>query len=284
MDGVLVVDKPGGMTSHDVVARVRKVLGTRKVGHGGTLDPDATGVLVLGIGRATRLLSYAQGDSKRYAARVRFGTSTTTQDASGEVLERKLAEVTKEDVERELKAFRGTIDQVPPMVSAVKIGGERLYRKARRGESVERPARTVTIHSLEMSDFEGGAEPEVSLEIECSGGTYVRTLAHDLGANLGCGAHLASLRRTRSGAFSLDDAVPLDEVGPEALLPLLDAVRGLPKLEVDEPTADKIAVGRPLERLPSEHLGPCALVRDGELLAIYRNETDRAVPDKVIPR
>lgn len=284
MDGVLVIDKPAGMTSHDVVDRVRKALGTRKVGHGGTLDPDATGVLVLGIGRATRFLSYAQSSPKRYLASVRFGVTTTTQDASGEVLEEKAVDIGEEDVARELKAFEGEIEQVPPMVSAVKIGGERLYRKARRGETVERPARRVTIHDLKLLSFVPGNEASADLDVTCSGGTYIRTLASDLGDRLGCGAHLAGLQRIAAGGFELSEAVVLDEAGPDRLLPLVEVARDLESIELTAEQAAAVAHGRALAPPGEAPEGPIALIFEGELMGVYSRKEDRLVAERVVGR
>lgn len=283
MNGVLVVDKPAGMTSHDVVARVRKALGTRKVGHAGTLDPDATGVLVLGIGTATRLLDYAKEMPKRYTAVARFGTTTTTQDASGEVVETRPVAFGHDELSAALDRFRGPIEQIPPMVSAVKVGGERLYKKARRGEEVERPARSVTIHALELIDFSGD---EAILDVTCSAGTYIRTLIHDLGATLGCGAHMASLRRTEAAGFSEADGVPLDDVTVNALRPLTDAVRGMHQAFVDDEAARLVKDGR---RLPLEGEfevldGPVALIYDDDVLAVYRRDGEELVAEKVLPR
>lgn len=284
MDGVLVIDKPAGMTSHDVVDKVRKALQTKKVGHGGTLDPDATGVLLVGVGKATRFLSYAQAAPKSYRARVRFGTSTSTQDASGEVIHTRPAVITAADVEAVLPRFTGDIEQVPPMVSAVKVDGERLYRKALRGEEVERKPRPVHIYDLEMSGFSGGDEPEIHLDVRCSGGTYVRTLAHDIGELLGCGAHLRSLRRTEANGFTVEDAVALDEVGPGSLRPLTDAVRDLPSVEVDTAQAKDVSFGRPLS-IEGDLADGCftAVVNDGQLLGVYRAEGGRLLPERVVP-
>jgi tRNA pseudouridine55 synthase len=286
VDGVLVVDKPSGMTSHDVVDEVRRVLGTRKVGHGGTLDPDATGVLVVGIGKATRLLSYAQAVPKRYLATVRFGITTTTQDASGEVLERREAVVTPEAVTVELRMFVGEIEQVPPMVSAVKIGGERLYRKARRGEDVERPARRVRVYAADLLSFREGTQPEADVDVRCSAGTYIRTLAHDLGERLGCGAHLVSLRRTEAGGFEPADACALTDVGPERILPMLDVVRALPQTEVDEDEAAAVANGRPLPAVNGslDEGAATALLHGGRLLAVYRRKGGTLVAERVVPQ
>ena len=283
MNGVLVVDKPPGMTSHDVVDRVRRVLGTRKVGHAGTLDPDATGVLVLGIGSATRLLDYATQAPKRYLAVARFGTATSTQDASGEVIETRPVDLHADDVETALKRFRGAIEQTPPMVSAVKVGGERLYRKARRGEEVARAARTVTIYDLELTAFSGD---EATLDVTCSAGTYIRTLIHDLGAELGCGAHMATLRRTEAAGFREDEALPLDDVTVDGLRPLTDAVRTIRQATIDDGAALLVKDGR---RLPPESDlegvdGLVALIHDGDVLAVYRRAGDELVAEKVMPR
>ncbi len=279
-DGVLVIDKPAGMTSHDVVDSIRKVFHTKKVGHGGTLDPDATGILILGLGRATRFLAYSQGAPKRYSARARFGIATSTQDASGEVIAEHPADVTEDQVVAALQGFRGPIEQVPPMVSAVKVGGERLYKKARRGEEVDRPPRAVEIHSLELTSFD---HPHANLDVVCSGGTYIRTLVHDLGATLGCGAHLVELRRTEAGGFTLDDAVLLKDASPDALRPLLDAVRQLPSIEADDGTAEHVSHGRALPAPDGLVDGTeVAVVRDGELLGVYKREGEALKPDRVV--
>ncbi len=282
-DGVLVVDKPAGVTSHDVVDEVRKRLGTRKVGHAGTLDPDATGILVLGLGRATRFLDYAQAVPKRYIATASFGAATTTQDASGEVVERRAADFDRADLEQALERFRGPIDQVPPMVSAVKVKGERLHARARRGESVDRPARRVVIHELKLRAFVPGTAPEATLEVQCSAGTYVRTLVHDLGGDLGCGAHLTALRRVAAGGFAEDDAIPLERVSGAGVRPLLDVVAGLPRIELGDADAALVRNGRPL--VNAARLGPgeiTAIVRDGLLLAVYRASGESLVAERVV--
>jgi tRNA pseudouridine55 synthase len=227
VDGVLVCDKPAGMTSHDVVARVRRLAGQRRVGHGGTLDPPATGVLVLALGRATRLLPFLPMEPKRYLARIAFGSETDTLDAGGTVTATADAAGLREAAVRgALAGFLGPQEQVPPMVSAVKVGGERLYAKARRGESVERAARPIVVHALELVDFAAGERPQATVAVTCSGGTYVRSLAADLGRTLGTLAHLAGLRRTAAGRFDERDAHTLPELealagsrpaGPEAV-------------------------------------------------------------------
>jgi tRNA pseudouridine55 synthase len=284
MDGVLIVDKPAGMTSHDVVDVVRGKLGTKRVGHAGTLDPEATGLLVLGVGRATRLLSYAQSAPKRYLARAVFGIATTTQDAWGDVIKRRPARVTRGEVERALAGFVGEIEQVPPMVSAVKVGGERLYRKARRGESVVRPPRRVTIYSAALVGWRGGARPEGELDVRCSAGTYVRTLVSDLGETLGCGAHLAALRRTEAGGYTEADGVLLGDVGAHALRPLIAAVAGMARLEADGEAVSRVAHGRPLPLGPQAPADgeSVAVVRDTDLLAVYARRGDVLVAERVV--
>lgn len=286
MDGVVAIDKPAGMTSHDVVDEVRRRLGISKVGHGGTLDPDATGVLVVGAGRATRFLSYAQRAPKRYAAAARFGTTTTTQDASGDVLEHRPCSFDRVDLDRAIGELTGEIRQTPPMVSAIKVGGERLYKKALRGEEIERPARAVTIYELSVTDFAGGPRPEARLDVRCSSGTYVRTLVHDIGARLGCGAHIRSLRRTEAGGWGESDLVALDELGASDLQPLAYVVRELPAVEVDELESAAVANGRPLTRTrwPVVEGSSVAIIRSGRLLAVYRWEEDRLVAERVVAR
>jgi tRNA pseudouridine55 synthase len=231
--GVLVIDKPAGMTSHDVVARVRRVLGIRRVGHAGTLDPEATGVLVLCVGEATRLLEYLTGSDKVYEGVVRFGVGTDTDDASGRVIARAPAwHVTREAVEEAAKALCGTIRQRPPAFSAVHVEGRRAYELARAGQAVELPERTVQIHRLEVRRFEAGEMPWAEFETACSKGTYVRALCRDWGLKLGVPAHLERLRRLRSGPFGIEQAVELEAwaASPEpqnSLLPMRDAVRGM---------------------------------------------------------
>jgi tRNA pseudouridine55 synthase len=278
VDGILVVDKPAGMTSHDVVAVVRRTLGERRVGHAGTLDPGATGVLVLGVGRATRLLRFVEIYDKTYEAEVVLGAETTTQDAEGEmVAEADASHLTREQVERAAEAMTGEIDQVPPMVSAVKVGGERLYRKARRGEEVDRESRRVTVHELAVVSFTPGRRARAGMRIRCSRGTYVRTIAHDLGRALGVGGHVAVLRRESVGPFRSGDAVALHDVSPAALRPMIEAVAAYPRRTVDAAGALALAQGKPATAFaePGPHavVGPDGLVamaedRDGVARAI----------------
>lgn len=290
MDGVLVVDKPVGITSHDVVAAVRRAAGQRKVGHAGTLDPDATGVLVVCLGKATRLVPYLQASMKTYDARLRLGVETTTLDASGETIaERDASGIDEARFCEALKSFVGEIRQVPPMVSAVKVGGERLYRKARRGEVVERSARTVQIHDIVLEDFEPGPRAEAAFLVTCSPGTYVRTLAADIGTWLGVGAHLIALRRLGSGWFSLEEAVDLDAVAElgasgrlaETLLTPAKAVAGYPAVRLDAEAARALSHGRSLP--PTGYDGPvAALDLEGQLLAMVADREGAARPLTVL--
>jgi tRNA pseudouridine55 synthase len=246
--GLLVVDKPSGLTSHDVVARARRALRTRAVGHAGTLDPMATGVLVLGVGRATKLLGHLALDDKEYLATIRLGASTTTDDAEGVVLaETDASTVDLEGVRRGLAALTGPIQQVPSSVSAIKVGGQRAYKLARAGEHVELAARPVTVKRFELlAVHRGTAVTDLDVLVECSTGTYVRALARDLGAALGTGGHLTALRRTRVGPFGLTGARTLDQL--DALTLDLDAAVGaaFPRRDVDAQAAAGLAHGRPL--------------------------------------
>lgn len=282
-NGILVIDKPAGMTSHDVVARVRKIFQTKKVGHAGTLDPDATGILVLGLGTATRLLSFAQDGPKRYIAVASFGTTTTTQDASGDVVEGKPVEIDREQVATATGSFLGQIEQIPPMVSAVKVGGERLYKKARRGEEIERKPRAVTIHALELTSFSEDP-PEAEFDVTCSPGTYIRTLVHDIGQQLGCGAHLKTLRRIEASGFSEKDASPLAEVALADVRPAVEIVRSLPSVEIDSVARALVKDGRPLQAPDGSFAEDdlVALVTDQELIAVYRRKGPRLIAEKVL--
>jgi tRNA pseudouridine55 synthase len=212
--GVIVVDKPAGWTSHDVVAKVRKIYHQRRVGHAGTLDPDATGVLLVGLGRATRLLRFLQDTSKGYRGTIVFGVSTTTIDASGEVVDRRPMPIDLADIEAVIPAFLGEIEQLPPMVSAVKVGGRRLHELARRGEEVERAPRRVRVDRIDIEAFEPGPYPAATVLVECSSGTYVRSLAADIGGRLGGVAHLGELRRLHIDSFTLDEARTLAALAP----------------------------------------------------------------------
>jgi tRNA pseudouridine55 synthase len=290
VDGVLVCDKPAGMTSHDVVARVRRLAGQRRVGHGGTLDPPATGVLVLALGRATRLLPFLPMEPKRYLARIAFGSETDTLDASGTVTATADAAGLDEAAVRDaLAGFLGPQEQVPPMVSAVKVGGERLYAKARRGESVERAARPIVVHALELAAFEDGERPQATVAVTCSGGTYVRVLAADLGHALGTLAHLAALRRTAAGRFEEGQAHTLEEL--EALTGsggLARAVIGPVAALADSPVrplsaAEAAALANGATLPPTGRAEPVAAVApDGRLVAVIQDDAGRARPKVVL--
>ena len=269
--GLLVVDKPSGPTSHDVVAQVRRVTGTRKVGHAGTLDPLATGVVVVALGRATRLLRYVQEASKDYTAILRLGIATDTLDAQGQVLSTQEMPITREQFELALDGFRGSIVQVPPMVSALKMGGRRLYELARAGEEVERKPRTVDIHSLTLISFAPGDFPVAVIEVGCSKGTYIRVLADDIARALGGRAHLEGLRRTRVDGFRVEQALSLDalDMWRDSLLPPAAAVAGMECLPASAEQMQRVSQGRPLDTTPGT--GPLAITDpDGRLLAVYR--------------
>lgn len=281
--GIAVVDKAAGMTSHDVVARARKALGTRKVGHSGTLDPDATGVLLLGVGPATRLLRFLTDLTKTYTAEIVLGAETDTLDASGEVTAtHDMGGVGIDEVRAAAATLTGDIEQVPPMVSAVRVGGRRLHELAREGEEVEREARPVTVHRFGV---EATDDPLVyRATVVCSSGTYVRTLAADLGTALGGGAHLRRLRRTAVGSFTDADAHPVDEI---VVLPPAEGLRDYPAVPVGERTAAMVAHGRVLTEvdLPVDGDGPWRVLdTTGALLAVYeRRAPDRLKPAVVLP-
>ncbi|MGH9080184.1 MAG: tRNA pseudouridine(55) synthase TruB [Acidimicrobiales bacterium] len=283
--GVVVVDKEAGWTSHDVVARCRRIFGQRRVGHAGTLDPDATGVLLVGLGRATRLMRFLTALPKTYEAEVVLGTATSTLDASGEVTGTwDMERVGLTDVRTAARTLTGPIDQVPPMVSAVKVGGRRLHALAREGTEVVRSSRPVTVYRFEVAP---GLTPGVfRIEVECSSGTYVRVLAADLGTALGGGAHLRNLRRTRVGSFSVEEARLVDELGPAAVLPPAEALRHLDQVVVDSEVQHHVARGLALDRVPLGVTGdgPWGLVDDADrLLAVYEaTETDRIRPAVVL--
>ncbi len=209
MDGIIIIDKPAGWTSQDVTAKLRGVFQTRRIGHGGTLDPMATGVLPVFVGRATRGVEFFEHADKTYEAVLRLGITTDTEDITGEVTEEKPVCVTEADILAVLPRFRGEIQQIPPMYSAIKINGQKLCNLARKGKEVERPARTITIHSLDFLGLEGD---KISLRVHCSKGTYIRTLCKDIGSALGCGGCMESLRRVSAGSYTIDEAVPLADV------------------------------------------------------------------------
>ena len=279
--GVAVVDKEAGWTSHDVVARARKLLGTRRVGHSGTLDPDATGVLVLGVGRATRLLRFITTLPKSYTARIVLGTETSTLDASGEITAvHDMSLIGADDVRRAAAGLVGELQQIPPMVSAVRVGGRRLHEIAREGGEVDRAPRPVTVHHFEVAATADPAVYEAS--VSCSSGTYVRALAADLGTALGGGAHLRDLRRVAVGSFTVDEARPVDGL---QLLPAAVGLRDLPGVIVDEGTAVDVGHGKVLDRdrLAASGEGPWPVHGpDGTLIAVYEDLQGRVKPAVVL--
>jgi tRNA pseudouridine55 synthase len=276
------------MTSHDVVARVRRLARTRRVGHGGTLDPMATGVLVVGVERATRLLTYVIGSTKRYSATIRLGEATVTDDAEGEVTARaSAAGITEDQVRAGLADLTGEIEQVPSAVSAIKINGQRAYKRVRAGEAVELAARRVTVSRLVLGDVrpvEGG-RLDLDVDVECSSGTYIRAIARDLGAALGVGGHLTALRRTAVGAFTLAEALDLETLGERddpVTLPLsAAAARFFPRRDADADEARVLGHGGPLS--PMGITGPYAVFGpDGAVIAVVSEREGRAKAEIVL--
>jgi len=290
--GFLLVDKPGGWTSHDVVARVRSALSVKKVGHAGTLDPMATGLLVLGLGRATRLLRFVQAFPKEYVARILFGVATDSLDADGAILTREPMPVDQDVVAGAMARFVGPILQVPPMVSARRVGGHRLYELARDGVEVEREATEVTIYAFDLVEFSPCDYPEATVRVRASAGTYVRTLADDVARALGGRAHLTALRRIRNGSLDVAEAATVDQItaaaaaGTAARL-VLDPADGLPDIPaavVEDDLAAAVANGVPLagHQLEAGDGLVKLLDRGGTLLALYRVQGARAVPEVVL--
>jgi tRNA pseudouridine55 synthase len=284
VDGLVVVDKEPGWTSHDVVAKLRGILGTRKVGHSGTLDPDATGVLLVGTGSVTRLLRFLTVLPKSYTGEIVLGAETSTLDASGEVTAAyDMSAVTFDDVRVAAAGLTGDIMQVPPMVSAVQVGGRRLHELARAGIEVERAARPVTVDRFEVVATD---DPLVfRIDVQCSSGTYIRSLAADVGSALGGGAHLRDLRRTGIGSFTVDQARTIDKIDVDALLPPATALRDYPDVVVDAAVAAAIANGKvlPADTFEITGEGPWAMVNEaGELLALYEHHKPGTVKPAVV--
>ncbi len=281
-DGLLVVDKPGGWTSHDVVARGRRLARTRKVGHAGTLDPMATGVLLLGIGRATRLLGHLALTTKTYQATIRLGATTVTDDAEGDVVEQRDASaVTDDDVEQALTALRGQVQQVPSSVSAIKVDGVRSYAAVRSGREVALAARPVTVSRFEVLARRGD---DLDVVVACSSGTYVRALARDLGAALGVGGHLTALRRTQVGPFGLDTARTLEQLAEDtdsAVVPLADAVAtSFPVRRLDDDEAVALSHGKRLTATGAPGVVG-AFAADGRCIALLEDRDGAARPTVV---
>ena len=290
LHGFAVVDKAAGWTSHDVVAKARGILRTRKIGHAGTLDPDATGVLVLGIGHATRLLRYCTELGKVYVGEIVFGVETSTLDAAGTVTARHdMRALTAGAVIAAAEAFVGDIEQIPPMVSAVKVGGKRLHELARQGIEVERAARPVHVHRLTLEPLAPDADghPVYRAEVACSSGTYIRTLAADLGQALGGGAHLRALRRTAVGGFTLDHAVGIEALTAEHVVSPAEGMAQFGSWKVGDEVAALVANGRVLPRdlLHVDGAGPWPVCdTQGNLLAMYEAHRDAtAKPSVVFP-
>ncbi|MHB1456635.1 MAG: tRNA pseudouridine(55) synthase TruB [Armatimonadota bacterium] len=302
MDGVLNFNKPIGPTSHDMVSRLRRITGEKRIGHTGTLDPDASGVMVICIGKATRIVEYLTEWKKSYRAVAVFGRETDSEDASGNVTQiQDCSHLTQTDIGNVLPRFIGDIMQVPPMISALHYNGKRLYELARAGEVVEREPRPVTIHSLKLLDFQPGVDAQATLEIECSKGTYIRTLCADIGKALGCGAHMGSLVRTAVGDFDLESAVTLDDIEchtadgtiEDILLSINDAIHTIPAIIVSTKDALRIANGIKLnadalyDAASSQLDLPIRIIEPtGDLVAIGRfllNDENQMIlkPDKV---
>ncbi len=287
--GVLVIDKPVGVTSHDVVQIVRRGTGIRRAGHTGTLDPRASGVLVVLIGPAVRLSEYVATDDKRYQATIRLGTTTDTYDAEGRITAtHSFAGITEEQVRETLQQFVGEIEQVPPPYSAIRVKGRRAYEMARKGEEVKLAPRKIKVYSLDLLEW---APPDLVVDVHCSSGTYVRSLAHDLGEVLGCGAYLVGLRRTRSGNFTLRDAVSLRRLQEafqqgnwyQYLIPAAEAVSQFPAITLNAEELDEVYHGH---RIPAEPGSPemvRALSEQGDLVALLKfvPETNEWQPKKV---
>lgn len=279
-NGIVIVDKPQGWTSQDVTAKLRGVFHERRIGHGGTLDPMATGVLPVFVGRATRAVEFFESAEKEYEAGLLLGRVTNTQDTTGEVLETRPADVSREQVAAVLARFTGPQEQIPPMYSAVKIGGKKLYQLARQGREVERKPRSITIFALDLLDGEGQA---FRIRVRCSKGTYIRTLCHDIGQALGCGGCMSSLRRTAAGRFSLADSVPLEaliaaEDPARYLLPVDTLFADLPARTL---TAAQVKPCRNGAAIPMAGAGKCRVYGpDGEFLMVGRLERGRLLTEK----
>ncbi len=283
-EGILNIDKPGGITSHDVVQQIRRISGVRRVGHAGTLDPLATGVILVCVGRATRLAEYLVGQTKRYEAVVRLGQATDTYDADGQVVAEKQIQVGADDIEQALDQFRGRIQQKAPAYSAIKRDGQPLYKLARQGKDVDPPVRTVDIYELHLLSWQ---DPYLQLEMTCSSGTYVRSLAHDLGQVLGCGGHITALKRTAIGDYSLSQATPLDHLHQETwtnnLLPADSAVQHLPRMTLSEEESARMKVGQRLKQSDDQPQATLARVYEpgGRFLGLVKQRDGDWQPHKV---
>ncbi len=296
MDGILNIDKPSGPTSHDIVAKVRRILGQKRVGHTGTLDPLATGVLVVCVGKATRLVEYLVGNDKAYSARMVLGQTTSTCDSEGEATsDTDASHISVEMVKDVLPRFTGRIQQIPPMVSAVKHNGKRLYELARKDIEVERRPREISVHRLELTGFAAGSHPEVGLFVVCSSGTYIRTLCADIGEALGVGGHMAGLNRNRVGAFSLDDSITLEGLQQavdegrvnKVIMPMDQALTDMPSVAVGAQDEMLVAHGGEIAVRLDDQEGTLVRVlsEDGRLLSVgrlrHRGSESVISPEKV---
>ena len=290
MDGVVLIDKPSGVTSFDVVRAVRRAAGERKVGHSGTLDPMASGLLVIALGQGTKLVPYLMESEKRYVGKVALGAATDTDDALGEIVETdEVPPLDETGIRKVLEKFVGQIEQVPPDYSALKQGGEPLYRKARRGEKVSPGSRTVEITQIELLEF---SELEFVIDVRCKKGTYIRSLARDMAIELGTRGHLKELRRTESSGFDVQKALPLDSLDPyilkENILSLKDALPSMPKLELDEEDEARVKMGQVLRNVEDGFISSTRskhfrlLRQDGQLLAIGLIENEIIRPIRMI--
>lgn len=287
MEGILNIDKPQWLSSHDVVARVRRICGTRKVGHAGTLDPLATGVLLVCVGRATRLSEYLMGQQKTYTATVLLGQTTNTYDAEGEVAEeRPFAHISQSAIEESLDSFRGPIEQVPPIYSAIKVNGQPMYKLARQGKEVERKPRPVSIYELDLLDW---TPPFLQLHIVCSTGTYIRSLAHDIGEMLDCGGHITVLRRTAVGDFNIADAVSLETLQSDgwesSCLPSDQAVTNLLRVDASEAETAALLLGQQIPCATEQLEDSLARVYDetGQFFGILQYKENVWQPKKMFP-
>jgi tRNA pseudouridine55 synthase len=288
VSGVLVVDKPIGMTSHDVVQIIRKGTNIRRAGHTGTLDPRASGVLVILVGPAVRLSEYVSASDKRYQAVIQLGTTTDTFDADGRVLSTTAVDISEKQFNDVLQSFVGEIQQVPPPYSAVKVKGKKAYELAREGEEVDLEPRMINVYNLELLEW---APPEAVIDVYCSSGTYVRSLAHDLGEKLGCGAHLIGLRRTKSGRFTLRDAVPLRKLREAFeenswaahLIPAAEALSDWPAIDLTAEELDIVKHGRRIAGSPGLGKMARAISPEGDLISLleFDSETNEWQPKKV---
>jgi len=280
--GIILIWKDAGRTSHDVVDVVRRRFGTRRVGHAGTLDPLATGLLVVAVGPATRFLQYLPLEPKEYVAHITFGKATSTYDLEGETIqESALPDDLEKAILDALPQFKGLISQLPPMYSAVKIGGKPLYQYARQGKEIEREPRNVHIDAFE---FKMLSEDTIEARIVCSGGTYIRSLAHDLGQAMGCGAHLSKLHRAKVGRFTIEQATPLDEAAPKHLLTLKEALLPMPLVPLTETQVHHIREGRQIGLMDMPGSALVGLLDvNGEVFSVARVQGDLLQPECVIP-